>query len=191
MLGEDYDHKNMMKQKKRLQIPADLKRVESDFTTNNETFFTKHLDFASFSIQDFKVSGDEFPPEEIISLVINNAKRMGEKLEGTVPSSCVLSTPAHWMSYKRKSFLVAAETSGYKASLINCTTSSAIAYMSEVRSRSVASFSLSSSNLSPTIFAVLPNQGGRKGRRQGQEKRAAHLHRRGLRRGRLLRYRHH
>ncbi|GMH83106.1 hypothetical protein TL16_g09486 [Triparma laevis f. inornata] len=131
MLGEDYDYKNMLKQKKRLQIATEIKRVESDFTTNNETFFTKHLDFASFSIPDFKVTGDEFPPEEIMSLVINNAKRMGDKLEGTNPSNAVLSTPAHWMSYKRKSFLLAAETSGYNASLINNTTASAIAYMSE------------------------------------------------------------
>ena len=75
MLGEDYSYKNMTEKRDRLHIPTELVRVESDFESN----VMKKLDYAGFKIPDFKVTGMDFPPEEIMSLVIRNAKRIADK----------------------------------------------------------------------------------------------------------------
>ena len=70
MLGEDYNIENMKAQQTSLQIPTEIVKVSTDFESN----VMHRLNYGGFRIPDFKITGSEFPPEEIMSLVIRNAK---------------------------------------------------------------------------------------------------------------------
>jgi len=127
MIGEDYDIKNMMEQQKKLQIPTEIVKVETDFESN----VMHKLNYGGFKIPDFKITGSDFPPEEIMGLVIRNAKGLVKKNISNDAKECVLTVPAHWMGHKRKSFLLSSSTSGFKSNLINSTTAATIGFWTD------------------------------------------------------------
>jgi len=115
-VGEDYSYPTFVNKLNALHVPAEVVRSKSDFVNNA----TESLDYASYTIPDFKICGAQFPPEELTSLLVRHASRVCDESEYAAVESgvdtttrAVITVPSHWPGHKRKSYRISARTAGY------------------------------------------------------------------------------